>query len=353
MAGGFASLLRSVPARAGEVGQGWRVIVRLTAAPALAWLLSMTLFGHSQAFFAPIVAILTLTVGVGKRASVLVEIILGAALGILVGELLILLIGRGAWQLVLVVALAVACAIFLRLSGLALTQTVISSVLLVAIVPEAGVADPALTRFVDAFLGGATALAMTILVPANPIRDLDRATGRMVRELAAILKTIAGAMRNFDTEHAAVALDRARATQPMVETLGAQAGGLTEIARLSPFRWSQRASVNARAAALVDLEHAVRNTRVLARRTAAMIRNGEPVPAPIVAAVEDLAQIALVTPKDPEALIGVAEQAVSAATLELTINTAAIASQIRAIVADMLLASGVDYASLDELLDFG
>src|SRR5690625_1607070 len=97
VAGGLATNIRS---RVAHVGAHWRVIARIGIAPALAWWVSTAIFGHSQAFFAPIAAILTLTIGVGRRATVVVEIIVGASVGVLVGELLVHLIGRGVWQMV-------------------------------------------------------------------------------------------------------------------------------------------------------------------------------------------------------------------------------------------------------------
>lgn len=350
MASAASSVGRFFSGRSLEVVKSWRGIIRLSIAPALAWWLSMQIFGHSQAFFAPIAAILTLTVAAGQRLGVVVEIILGAAVGILVGELLILSIGRGSWQLMLVLALAVISARFLRLPGLAVTQAVISAVLLVTIVPAAGYADPAVTRFVDALLGGAVGLAMIILIPANPVREITAATGRLRDELAEILAKTAEALRTHDVARATEALDRARGTQSMVNTVATLADSVEEIARISPFRWRQRTAVMARTSALVDLDHAVRNTRVLSRRVAAMLRNHEPVPPGLAEALETLARLARDEAAGQEELVAVAHQAVRTATDHLTINTAAIASQIRAIVADMLLAAGIDPGELDELL---
>lgn len=337
--------------RGSEVLRSWPVILRLSVAPALAWWLSMQLFGHSQAFFAPIAAILTLTVGAGARASIVLEIIVGAALGILVGELLILSIGRGSWQLTMVVALAVVSARFFRLPGLAVTQAVISAVLLVAVVPAEGVADPALTRFVDALLGGAVGLAMIVLFPANPVRELDQGTQKVLDELAEILERTALALRVDDADKAAEALDRARETQSMVDAVGTLASSLAETARLSPFRWTQRSAVITRTQALADLDHALRNTRVLVRRAAAMLRKQETAPSGLADSLETLAELARNDPANTTALIAVSQLAIRTATEHLTINTAAIASQIRAIVADMLLASGTTAPELDELLE--
>src|SRR5690625_3175329 len=320
-----------------EIRRNWRLAVRLSLAPPIAWWISMQIFEHNQAFFAPIAAILTLTVGVGKRAAVLVEIIIGAALGVLVGELLILAIGRGVWQLVVIVALAVITSSFLRMSGLALTQATISGVLLVAIIPAPGVADPALTRFVDAFVGGLVALTMIIIIPANPGRDLDRAHQQILQEFASILDRIAGSMRAFDAQMARDALTQARDTQPMVESVESAVGSLSEMARISPLRWRQRGIVAQRIRALGEMEHALRNTRVLARRVAALIRHEDSIPEGLITALEDLAEVARARHDDAQALVEVARTAVTAVLGELTINSASVASQIRAIVADMLL----------------
>ena len=343
---------RWVAGRTREVAHDWRGILRLTMAPALAYWLSTQQFSHGQAFFAPIAAVLTLTVGVGQRAVVVVEIILGAALGILVGELFILSIGRGFWQLLVVLALAVLSARFIRLPGVAVTQAVISAVLLVAIVPAPGVADPALNRFVDALLGGAAALATIVLLPVNPLREIDTGMMRLRAELSRILGHLADALRADDAVRASAALDQARAAQEMVEALGTVADSVSEVARLSPFRWSQRSAVVERTAALVNLDHALRNTRVLTRRAAAMLRNGEAAPSGLAESMDCLSALAAREDAGRDELVEVARLAITTATDELTINTASIASQVRAIVADLLLAGGTDAEDLDDLLAF-
>lgn len=342
----------SLADRARAVVGSWRVIVRLSVAPALAWWVSMQIFEHNQAFFAPIAAVLTLTVGSGERLSIVVEIVIGAAFGILVGELLVLSIGRGTWQLLLVVALAVVSARFIGLPGLAITQAVVSGVLLVAVVPLPGMTDPALARFADALIGGLIGLGMIIVLPANPVREMDRAIQGLREELAGILDKLAQALRDQDAGLAAEALSRARSTQPLVDTVGALADSAGEMARLSPFRWRQRGEMAQRDSALIELDHAVRNTRVLSRRTAAMLRHREPVPPGLADSVAELARLARTDAENVSALIEVARSAIAAASTDLTINTAALASQIRAIVADMMLAAGTPYDDLDRVLDF-
>src|SRR5690606_33473174 len=133
---------------------------------------------------------------------------------------------------------------------------------------------------------GAVALAMIILIPSNPVLEIDLGLRRLRSELSQILATTAEAMRHHDANRASAALEHARGTQGIVDTVGTMADSVSEMARLSPFRWKQRTAVLTRTSALVDLDHAVRNTRVLSRRVAAMLRNGEPAPLGLVEALD-------------------------------------------------------------------
>src|ERR1700743_3676843 len=56
----------------------------------IAWLVAQHVIGHPHPFFAPIAAVIVLNVSVGQRLRRAVELVFGVALGILVGDLLIL-----------------------------------------------------------------------------------------------------------------------------------------------------------------------------------------------------------------------------------------------------------------------
>ena len=59
-------------------------------AAGVAWLIATEVLGHSQPFFAPVSAIITLGLTVGQRGRRAVELALGVALGIAVADLLVL-----------------------------------------------------------------------------------------------------------------------------------------------------------------------------------------------------------------------------------------------------------------------
>lgn len=317
---------------------------------------------HRQAFFAPIAAIITLIAGGGARVRTVIELVIGVAVGVLVGELLVLGIGRGAWQMALVVSLAVVVGTLVGLTGLALTQAATSSVLLTAVLPVAGAGNPAVTRFLDALVGGVVGLVFVLLIPRNPVRDIDREVQTFLHRLAGILRRVAASLRDGDASLADGALADARGMQPLVDSMTATANNVAEIARISPLRWNQRAHVQLYTATVIDLDNAVRDARVLARKTSALLRHHEQVPADMALAVDALAGAVSVFADDLseqddfEEARGELVQAARMASLALpaaaTMNSASIAAQVRSLAADLLYASGYTRDEIDARLEF-
>ncbi|MCW2831267.1 MAG: hypothetical protein JWP31_1959 [Aeromicrobium sp.] len=336
----------------------WRTLLRLSLATSLAFFLATHLLDHRQAFFAPIAAVIVLIAGVGLRGRTLFELVLGVATGVLIGELLVLGIGRGSWQMAVVVSLTVVVGTLLGLKGLALTQAANSSVLLAAVVPATGAGNPAITRFTDALLGGAVGLATILLIPRNPVRDIDREVQGFLTRLAGILSRTAQALRTVDASLADLALDEARAMQPQVESMTSTAANVTEIARMSPMRWKQREHVETYVATVRDLDNAVRDARVLARKASTLLRRGEAVPPDLDVAIDALARAIGIFADDlsehvdfDEArreLFAAARMASEALPGAMTMNSAAIAAQVRSLAADLLYASGSTRDEIDE-----
>lgn len=339
----------------------WRTLLRLGCATSAAFAVSTHVLGHQQAFFAPVAAVVVLLAGAGLRGKLLLEVILGVAFGVLVGELLVLGIGRGAWQLALVVLVTSAASIFFGIKGVALTQATNSAVLLTAVVPAAGAGNPALTRFTDALVGGLCALGMTLLLPRNAVRDIDHEVRPLLARLEHVLEAVARAMRRGDPGAAEAALASARGLQGQVNTALSTAANVAEIASLSPWRWRQRETVTRYTGVLADLDNAIRDARVLARRAATMLRLGE-VPDPdLTASVELLARGVHLyegelstgdVARARSELVDAVRLAVTSQAEHLTMNSAAVASQVRSLAADILLASGLTRDELDVRLDF-
>src|SRR5262249_37692442 len=142
----------------------WFPIVQGAVAAGVAWALAHDALGHRRAFFAPIAALIALGVAAANPTRRVVELTLGVALGIGVGDLLIQGIGPGAWRVGLVVFLAMAAAILLGGGPLFVSQAASSAVLVVTLAPS-GLSG---SRFVDALVGGAVGLGAVIVLPRNP-----------------------------------------------------------------------------------------------------------------------------------------------------------------------------------------
>lgn len=344
-----------------RVRRGWRLLLRLAISTGVAYGIATQVLGHQQAFFAPIAAVIALVAGTGRRQRVVFEMVLGVAFGVLVGELLILAIGRGTWQMALIASLTAVVAMLFNLRGMALTQAINSGVLIAAVVPLTGAANPALTRFADALIGGMCGLVMVVVLPRNTVRDIDDSVQQVLSRLGGVLFRIAGAMRTSDAELAERALTEARDAQEIIDTMRATATNVSEVVRIAPMRWSQRADVDRYAGSVDDLDNAMRDARVLARRVMSMLRHGEQPPAGLILAVEtleaavriyaDTVASSVELEQANERLVEASDLAIRAMTDRLTINTASIAAQVRSLAADLLMAGGVPRSALDDLLD--
>ena len=352
----------SFGARLNVLRHRWRLLIRLSVGTGVAYFIASRVLDHEQAFFAPIAAVITLIAsGASRRLRTLVELVAGVAIGVLVGELLILGIGRGPWQVALVVVLAVSVGTLAGLTGLALNQAATSSVLLAAVVPV-GSGDVAASRFIDALVGGLCGMAMVLLVPRNVVRDIDREVQRILTGLAAILRKEAHALRDRDSQLADDSMADAQRMSPMLTTLTTTATNVSEVARISPIRWRQRAHVELYTSAVIDLDNAVRDARTMGRKISALLRHGEPVPDGLDNAIDALASAVEIFADDlserddfDEArreLVEAARMASVALPEAATMNSAAIAAQIRSLAADLMYASGFTRDEIDERLDF-
>lgn len=338
---------------------GWPVVQTAVAA-SVAYFLAVVLFGHEQPFFAPVAAVICLGVTLGQRWRRAVELVFGVAIGLVLADLLVLVIGTGAARIGAVVLVAMAAAVFLGARPLLVNQAAISAVLVVVLQPPGAVFDPA--RFLDALAGGSVALAVNYLFPVNPERLVERAARPVFDELAEVLEEIAAALESGDRDAAERALMRARKIddERVTNFYEALAAG-HETARLSPTsrRALQHLELYASAGTRIDL--AVINTRVLARGAVNALRRRDPVPPLLPEAVVDLARAvrALATyleePGGPEEARRFALEAARKATEILKdrhdLATSVLVGQIRSAAVDLLRSTGMDQASALQALE--
>jgi uncharacterized membrane protein YgaE (UPF0421/DUF939 family) len=255
-------------------------------ATAAAWAIASDVVGHNRPIFAPLSAIIAIGTTHAQRSRRAVELVVGVAVGIGVADLAVGAIGTGTWQLLLVTLLAMAIAVLLDAGPLFVTQAGVSAALVVTVQPPgSGLSGQ---RFLDAMIGGLVALAITSLLPADPLRDIRRSASAVLEQVEAILYRLAGALEHRDVGEVRAVLVRAREIDRDGHwTEAVQAG--QEIVRMAPPRWRSRGDVELYATAATRMDLAVRNLRVLARGAMRAVEIGDPVPEAIPEALRELA----------------------------------------------------------------
>ncbi|MDZ5621980.1 FUSC family protein [Nocardioides bizhenqiangii] len=329
----------------------WRrklfAVVQCAIAAGVAWWLAADVFDHQTPFFAPIAAVVSLGTSYGQRLRRVAEVTFGVAIGVFVADLLVVSIGTGAWQLALIVGLAMSAALLLDAGNLFVTQAAVQSIVVATLLPDP---DAALTRWTDALIGGGVALVAATVVPAAPLRKPREQAASVARKIAELLRAASHVMIDGETDPALDLLADARATDRMIRELQAAAEEGVSVVASSPFRVRHREGLR-RMVELVDpLDRSLRSTRVLVRQAAVAAYRHRPVPSSYADLTADLALAVdavadeLAADRMPEAarprVLAVGE-ATGMVERSPSLSGDAILAQLRSIVVDLLLVTGM------------
>jgi uncharacterized membrane protein YgaE (UPF0421/DUF939 family) len=335
------------------------LVTQCGVAAGLAWLAATALVHHQSPFFAPIAGVIVLGASTGHRLRRTVELILGVAVGIFVGDLLIGLIGVGPAQLGLVVALAMAVALFVGSGTPLVTQAGSSAVLIATLYPPGrGVYY---TRWFDALIGGLVGLGVhALLLPLNPLSTMRKATRPVLAGLAGGLDEAGAALAAGDAAAADAALSTLRGLEPALQGFRDALTASSETVAVAPIRWRARGQLGLYAEAAPHLDHVARNTRVLARRTRRALRSQERIPPELVAALHTLAEALrclhteLERGAEPERTRSVVVAAVRHSALAYAAGVgfsgSVVVAQAQSIGFDLLRACGLDEAAAHKVV---
>ena len=337
----------SVSRAVGRVRVAAWPIIQCTVGACVAWLVATEVLGHRVPIFAAVAAVVCLGVSQGQRLRRIVELAAGVTIGVAIGDVLISQIGRGWWQLGVVVAFGMVLAQALGGGPLISAQAGLQGIFLITL-PQA---DGGLSRWQDALLGGLAALLVAAALPGDPAGPVRARAEALIDELADVVRQAAGAIRAHDAEAAEAALTRGRATQDEIDRWGAALRDGEEISRISPLRRHSRQELANFRRELVGLDRAARNLRVALRRIAAALEQGEQMPAALGGVLEDLAavlgalrhEIGHANPHGLAAttLTALAARLDPAALCADSLSATVVVAQLRSTVVDLLGATGV------------
>ena len=286
-----ALVLQRLRSGAIRLRSGWLPILQTAVAACLAWFVAVLILGLERPTFAPIAAVIVLGLAVGERGRRAVELTFGVAFGVALADLLVSLVGVGAPQAGIFVVLAMAVAVFVGGGDLGVKEAAISALIIMITFQPSATGLP-IERFLEALIGGGTALLINALLPVNPERMVEDAAFPVFEESAAVLEEVASALEDGDARRVQSAYVKAREIDARVSGLKEAVAAGRETARLAPPRRKSLGHMELYTRAADQIDLTVRDVRALARAALSVVQPEaeDPVPERLPAAIRGLAR---------------------------------------------------------------
>ena len=253
-------------------------------AAGLAWELCVRVLDHPRPIFAPITAIVAMGFTAGRRGRAALLLVLGVAIGIGVGDVLVRMLDRGGIQIAVVVFVAMTLTLFLTREPIVVIQAGISAALLVGVDRQSTGLAP--DRFEDALAGAAVAGVIAVLLfPIDPLEVVGLRARPIFATLDRSLTEAASALRDDRLDRA----ELARSLRVDERTLADAVSVAREATRIAPRRRRQRGRVDEIARAVSHLDTVVRGVRTIAGASRRIVREGAAPRADLAEVIEALA----------------------------------------------------------------
>jgi uncharacterized membrane protein YgaE (UPF0421/DUF939 family) len=325
-------------------------IVQIVLAVAGAYAITHYGLGHAIPLLAVTVTISSLGLARDARPRRVLENAVGVLIGIALSEVLLMVVGKGLWQIALVLFVTLLVARFFSPSS-AFAAAAATQSMLVMLLPDPD--GGAFVRSIDGAVGGAVALLVTAIVPRDPVGLARHDARRLFDEVDRAFAALVGALRTDDAPRADDALERLRSTQPVLDDWSSTLESAESIARLSPFLRSRLPDLRQQATVRRYVDLAVRNLRVVARRLDTQLGDGvdrsaladllestSRAVAVLGRSVHDVEQ----RPVAREALSAVARRLDPTAVLPgAPVTEAMVVLMLRPLLVDLLMATGLDH----------
>src|SRR5215212_1604917 len=221
--------------------------------------------------FAPIAAVIVLGLAVGERLRRALELTLAVAFGVAMADLLLSVAGVGAVQAGVFVVLAMGLTVFLGGGELGVNEAAISAMIIMFTYTPSAAGFP-IDRFLEALIGGGTALLINALMPVNPERMVEDAAFPVFDESTAVLEEVADALEDGDARRVQRSYVKARAIDARVSGLKEAVEAGRETARLAPPRRGSLGHMELYASAADQIDLTVRDVRALARAALSVVQ---------------------------------------------------------------------------------
>lgn len=257
--------------RSARVRKDFFQSLQIVVSVLVAYIVSEKVLGHHQPIFAATAAIVSLGYVRGStHARRILEVSAGVVLGIIIGDVLMLLLGRGMWQAALVLFISIQVARFLDKGIIFTIQMGLQSTLVVLLPPSP---DGIFSRSLDAIVGGLCAFLLMFIFPKDPRKEPRRNAQILMNAFADVFFSSARAVKEYDHDKAWLALSESRRLQPLYNACEGDVVTSIGMAKLSIIGKSPQAELQQLSDRLSSIDLAIRNTRVLNRRMASTIEH--------------------------------------------------------------------------------
>ena len=229
-------------------------------------------FGHPAPLIAVTVTITSLGMARDARPRRVLETAIGVTVGILLSELIVLGLGRGVWQLAIVVFATLVVARAVSSNPVFAVVAAVQAVLVVLLPDPPG--GP-LTRSLDAVVAGVVALAVTALVPRDPRRAVKRDAAALFSVFKESIDGVVEALALGNQSGAELALERLRRTQGLVDDWTQSLDTATSIAVISPWLRRHLPDLRKQARVVAAADLASRHLRTVTRRIVTVLADGK------------------------------------------------------------------------------
>ena len=242
-----------------------------TIAAVAAYWFAEAVLGHEGPLFAATATLVGLGWGREPKLRRVLEVSVGCTLGILIGDALMLGLGRGMWQAAIVLFVSIMAARFLDSGPIFTTQMSLQAVLVVLLPAPA---DGPFSRSLDAVVGACCALIVTFLRPHRTQRSTAKRLQALYDPMVSILRDLSTALRTQESSTAWMALITGRGTQSVLDELRREVQMAREVTTYSPLERRQKGFVTVVAYAVDRSDLAIRSLRIVARRVVSLIDSG-------------------------------------------------------------------------------
>jgi uncharacterized membrane protein YgaE (UPF0421/DUF939 family) len=346
-------IVASVDPRAALLRAGTAIpaAVQLSLAATASYSFAHFVVGHQVPLLAITVCLSSLGFVRDARPKRVLETALGLAIGVALAEAMLLIAGRGVWQILLALFLTLLIARFANAApAVAVAATAQSAIVLLIQLPAGGT----WARSIDGFIGGGAALLATALVPRDPRRAALRDADQVFTGLRRGIDDTARALRTADRGTASAALGALRDLQPAIVDWTTTLDSAVAIARVSPFLRKRLPELLAQRRLLDGVDLAVRSMRTIARRAEALTADGAARPelAELLQAVGSATALLGRSVREPAAAEPARDDLLLIAkrldprliTPEASLTASMITVLVRPVVVDLAVAAGVPVA---------